>query len=444
MIIQITYYLSLFFFIFICAGISIRFFMLISSLVWIEYEKKILKYVAPNYPKVSLLIPAYNEEDTIIESVTHAINQKYPDLEIIIVNDGSKDNTLNMLIDSFDLSGNLNININEVIPTQQILNVFTSDTISNLIVIDKKNGGKADALNCAINASSSDYILCLDADTMLTKNTIKYLINPFLMNNKVVATSGSVRIISEAKKYSFFNDLQKIEFVNSISLFRTGWNFLNSNLIISGALGLFRRKDMITVGGYHNLAIGEDMEVIVRLHRNLIEKKKKYSILQLARPTCFTNAVPNYREMANQRKRWQKGLLSSLRLNITLLFNFRYRSVGMVGIPFYVLFEVIAPFVELFGLCLYFFLLFNMDNLPIAPLIVWGMGLAFALINNWLSISLDKFFLRGMSWAEYFRLLLSSCMDPFFYHFFQLYCKIKGTIEYLIDIQVSTVWSTKR
>ena len=443
MFFQITYHLSLFFFVFVCAGIGVRFMMLISSLIWIIYEKKIIRYTVPHYPKVSLLIPAYNEENTIVESITHAINQEYPCLEIIVVNDGSKDNTLELLIDAFDLSENYNIIIDEVIPTQQVTKIFTSNVIDNLIIVDKKNGGKADALNCAINASSADYILCLDADTILTKNTIQYLINPFLMNKKVVATSGSVRIISE-KKYSVFDDLQKIEFVNSISLFRTGWNFINSNLIISGALGLFKRDVMITVGGYHNLAIGEDMEIIIRLHQNLIYNKEKYVILQLAYPTCFTNAVPGYRAMTNQRKRWQKGLLSSLRLHINLLFNVKYKSVGLIGMPFYLFFEVIAPFIELFGLGLYIFLLFNINDVPVTPLLIWGIGLIFALLNNWLSISLDNFFLRDMSWKKYFRLLLSSCMDPFFYHFFQLYCKIKGTIEYLTDIQISTVWDTKR
>ena len=431
-------------------GITVRFIMLLLAIIWINYEKKLIKVPIHHYPKVSLLIPAYNEQDIIVESVTHVINADYPELEIIVINDGSKDNTLSLLLHSFELAENPGRKIIESIPTQQVKRVFTSHQIPNLIIIDKENGGKADALNCGINASTSKYVLSVDADTHLTKNTIRYLVKPVIQDPNVVVTSGSVRILPE-KGYSIFADLQKAEFVNSISLFRTGWNYVNANLIVSGALGLFQRKLLLEINGYHNLAIGEDMELIVRIHRHLIEKNASYRVLQFSLPTCFTSAVPNLKEMIKQRKRWQKGLLSSLRLNTRLFFNPRYKGVGLLAIPYYIFFEIMAPFIELFGLIFFVFtLIFHNQAFTIGvlawttPFWIWVGGLAFAVLNDWLSLSIDKFLLRGMSTKEYARLLMSSIASLFFYHFVQLYCKIKGTIEYFSTIQTSARWDTKR
>jgi cellulose synthase/poly-beta-1,6-N-acetylglucosamine synthase-like glycosyltransferase len=447
---EFSYFISLFFFVFIGVGMAFRFIMLLLSISWIKYEKKMIDAPIHGYPKVSLLIPAYNEENVIVETVTHVINADYPELEIIVINDGSQDSTLALLISSFELRESSGRKIVESIPTQQIRRVFTSREIPNLIVIDKENGGKADALNCGINASTAEYVLAVDADTHLTQNTIRYLVKPVIQDPHVVVTSGSVRILSE-KGYSLFANLQKIEFVNSISLFRTGWNFVNANLIVSGALGLFQRKLLLEINGYHNLAIGEDMELIVRIHRHLIEKKASYKVLQFSLPTCFTSAVPNLDEMIKQRKRWQKGLLSSLRLNTRLFFNPRYKGVGLLAIPYYIFFEIMAPFIELLGLVFFIFILlfqpltYSPAVLTWAtPLGIWIGGIVFAVLNDWLSISIDKFLLRGMSTQEYGRLLLSSIVGLFFYHFVQLYCKIKGTFEYLSTIQISTKWDTQR
>jgi len=447
---EVSYFISMFFFAFICMGIAIRFIMLLLSIAWIKHEKKLIDTPVHIYPKVSLLIPAYNEQDIIVKSVTHVINADYPELEIIVINDGSTDNTLSLLLHAFELSENPGRKVIESIPTQQVKRVFTSHQIPNLIIIDKENGGKADALNCGINASTAEYVLSVDADTHLTKNTIRYLVKPTIHDPNVVVTSGSVRILPE-KGYSIFADLQKVEFVNSISLFRTGWNYINANLIVSGALGLFHRRLLLDVNGYHNLAIGEDMELIVRIHRYLIEKHTTYRVLQFSLPTCFTSAVPNLNEMIKQRKRWQKGLLSSLRLNTRLFFNPRYKGVGLLAIPYYIFFEVMAPFIELLGL--FFFLstmIFHTQTFAIGalawatPFWVWCGSLVFAVLNDWLSLSIDKFLLRGMSTKEYGRLLISSIASLFFYHFIQLYCKIKGTVEYFSTIQTSSRWDTKR
>ncbi len=453
---QVIYIISLSLFGFLFLGVAVRFLMLMLAVFWIGYEKRLIRQKpSDDYPKVSLMIPAYNESDTIVESVTHAVNGDYPDLEVVVVNDGSRDNTLDLLIDAFELTENRSKRIIESIPTQHVRGIYTSRAVDNLVVVDKENGGKADALNCAINTSTAPYVLALDADTILTKNTIRYLVRPTLNDPRVIVTSGSVRIISEEGN-SILSDLQKAEFVNSISLFRTGWNYVNANLIVSGALGLFNKNVLIRVNGYHNLAIGEDMELIIRIHRHQLENRVPYKILQLALPTCFTKAVPGIGEMIKQRKRWQKGLLSSLRLNMKLFFNPRYKSVGLLALPFYILFEVLGPFIEVFGLLSYFFLLGYAGptfSLPLldrffgdwaTPIWIWVAGLLFAIFNDWLSITIDKLLLRGMGTKEYLRLLFSASTSPFFYHFLQLYCKIKGTFEYFSTIQTSTRWDTKR
>lgn len=440
---DIFYWLSFFLFVFVFTGVAVRLIMLVLSIAWIIYEKKILSAEIAPLPRISMLIPAFNEAETIVESVTHAVNQTYPDLEIIIVNDGSTDNTLTLLKDAFDMEEDPGAGVEEAIPTREVRRVYRSSSISNLKVIDKKNGGKSDALNCGINAASSAYMLCVDADTLMTEHTIKYLIMPFLRDKRVVVTSGSVRILSPPRTLSIFANLQKIEFVNSISLFRSGWNFLNANLIVSGALGLFKREVIVQVGGYHNMAIGEDMEIVLRIHRYLTEQKIPYRIIQLAMPTCFTTALPDIRSISKQRKRWQKGLLSSVRLNLGMFLNYRYKWVGMAGMPFYVIFEIFSPIAEVFGFSFFFFVMFYPDVTK-TPLLIWIAGLFLAIVNNWMSISIDKFLLRGMGWKEYGKLLLSSLTDPFIYHFFQIYFKIKATIEYFFEVQVSTVWDTER
>jgi poly-beta-1,6-N-acetyl-D-glucosamine synthase len=424
--------------------------MLLLSIIWISHEKKLIRLTLTDYPKVSILIPAFNEENIIVEIVTHLINLDYPEIEIIIINDGSDDQTLSLLVRSFEMSEITNFNIIESIATQHINRGYKTQHFPNLIVIDKVNGGKADALNCGINASSSEYIIALDADTRLTPNTIRYLVKPAVQNPNVLVTSGSVRIISE-KSHSFLSDLQQIEFVNSISLFRTGWNYLNANLIISGALGLFSRNLLIKVKGYHNFAIGEDMELIVRIHRTLIENNVQYKLLQFSLPTCFTSAVPSLKELITQRKRWQKGLLSSLRLNTKLFFNPHYNAVGLIAIPYYLLFEIISPFIELIGMILIAYMMTVHNSITpiksflwITPFWFWLSSFIFAVVNDIISLSIDKFLLRGMSLAEYFRLIFSLVISSCFYHFIQLYCKIKGTIEYFSSIQTSTKWDTSR
>jgi len=443
MLFQIIYYLSILIFSFVLLGYAIKTIMFILSVIWIVHEKKIINRSIDFYPKVSMLIPAFNEEQTIIENITHVINNEYSDLEIIVVNDGSTDQTLSLLINAFELSEKQSLKTDDAIPVQPVRRVFKSSTIKNLIVIDKKNGGKADALNCAINASTAEYILCLDADTVLTRNTIKYLIRPMMQNNDIVITSGNVRILATKMHDDLFCKLQRVEFLGSISLFRTGWNFLNANIIVSGALGLFKKKTVIDVGGYHNLAIGEDIELTIRIHRKLLEQKCNYKVLQLALPTCFTRAVPSVKEMIKQRKRWQKGLISSLRINRELLGNPRYKQVGLAALPFYTIFEIWGPFIEVIGIvCLIVMSFFSLELF--SPLIIWGLSFLLGVTDNFVALTIDKFLLRGMKWKDYFALCSASLTCAFFYHFIQLYCKVKGAMEFFLETHVSTVWDTKR
>jgi len=436
-------YFSLFLFSLILTGCFIRLMMLLLSVKWIIHEKKTLYNEIAHYPKVSLLIPAFNEQRTIVETVTHAINNPYPNLEIIIVNDGSADQTLGVLIEAFELSEIINLKTDAEIPAEPVRRVFAGNRIKNLLVIDKNNGGKADALNCAINASTSDYLLCVDADTVLTANTIKYLIRPMLQNDAVVVTSGNVRILPSAGNSGLLARLQQIEFLGSIALFRTGWNFINANLIISGALGLFRKETLTDVGGYHNLAIGEDMELTIRIHRQLTEQKSGYKILQLGLPTAFTQPTPSVKAMIRQRKRWQKGLISSLRLNKSLLFNRRYKQVGLAALPFYTVFEVWGPFIEIIGLsCLPVMAFFSFDFR--VPALLWGLGLLAGVIENLIALTIDKFMLRGIARQDYWKLFAASIVGIFFYHFIQLYSKGIGATEHYFETRASTVWDTER
>lgn len=440
---QWPYYFALFLFSFMLAGCVLRFMMLLLSLKWIFREKRLIHLAVSQYPRVSMLIPAFNEQQTIVASVTHAINTPYPDIEVIVVNDGSEDHTLALLIRAFELIETDRCDGDDLIPTEPVRRKFISPHVQNLIVIDKANGGKADALNCGINASSSDYLLCMDADTVLTANTIKYLIRPMLQQDSIVATGGNVRILAPKSGDTLLTQLQRIEFLGGIALFRTGWNSMNANLIVAGALGLFRKQTLTDVGGYHNLAIGEDMELTVRIHRQFIEQKRRYQIIQLGLPCGFTKPAPDIKAMVKQRKRWQKGLISSLRLNHELLFKRRYKYVGLAALPFYTIFEVWGPFMEIMGLMgLGCTALFALDFSR--PAMIYGIGFLLGIMENLAALTIDKFLLRGIRWQAYWRHCAASIGGAVFYHFIQLYCKVKGTAEYLLETHVSSVWDSER
>jgi cellulose synthase/poly-beta-1,6-N-acetylglucosamine synthase-like glycosyltransferase len=321
-------------------------------------------------PSVSILVPSHNEELTILDSVSAILKIDYPQLEIIVINDGSTDNTLNKLKESYKLF-KVNLFIEEHIKTKPIKNVYRSAVDSRLIVVDKENGGKADSLNVGLNISKSRLFCSIDADSLIEKDAIYKIVQPYLERDaKVVGIGGIVRVIngcevrnSEVVKVNlpkkFLPAIQVMEYIRAFLCGRTGWSKINSLIIISGAFGLFDRKTVIECGGYSTDTVGEDMELVVRLHRYMCDRDKEYKMTFIPEPVCWTQVPEKLKILSQQRKRWQRGLIETMWRHKKMIFNLKYRTSGMVAMPFFLFFEMFSPIIELSGyivtaICFYF------------------------------------------------------------------------------------------
>lgn len=313
-----------------------------------------------NYePAVSVLVPAYNEEATIAASVRSLLQLHYSEFEIIVVNDGSKDKTIDVLIREFSLVP-FPENYHHKIATKPVRNVYRSSLYPNLRVVDKENGGKADALNAAINCSRYDLFCAVDADSILQQDSVHRVVQPLLDDAQCVAVGGTIRIANGCQVSGGFlvkADLPKnifalfqiVEYLRAFLFGRIGWSPLNALLIISGAFGLFKKDVVVAVGGYRTQTIGEDMELIVRMHKYLRLNGKPYRIMFIPDPICWTEAPEDLRTLRNQRIRWQRGLAESLSLNRQLFFHPKGGMVGWLAFPFMSIFEWWGPLIEVVG-----------------------------------------------------------------------------------------------
>ncbi|HEX4949422.1 MAG TPA: glycosyltransferase [Blastocatellia bacterium] len=310
-------------------------------------------------PPISLLVPAYNEEATIAASIRSLLQLDYPEYEIIVINDGSRDETMAVLQAEFKL-----IPFPDAfcirLPIQAIRTVYRSRKYPELRVIDKENGGKADALNAGINVSRYPLFCGLDADSILQSNSLRRLVQPFLEDSRTVACGGMVQAVNGCEVSGGFlvraglprNPLalfQIIEYLRAFLFGRMGWSPLNALLIISGAFGLFHKETVIAAGGYLHNTIGEDMELIVRLHRHLRLAGRSYRITFAPDPICWTEVPEDWRTLRNQRRRWQRGLADSLNLNKDIFLHRRGGTIGWLAFPFMVFFELISPVLEMAG-----------------------------------------------------------------------------------------------
>lgn len=310
-------------------------------------------------PPISLLVPAYNEEGTIAASVRSMLQLSYAELEIIVINDGSRDGTLEVLKKEFALAPFPEA-YRVQLETKPVKDIYRSIRYPNLRVIDKENGGKADSLNAGINASRYPLFCGVDADSILQRDSLQKVVKPFLTDSSVVATGGTVRVANGCEvsggfltKVGLPSNLwalfQVVEYLRAFLFGRLGWSTLNGMLIISGAFGLFRKETAIMAGGYRPKTIGEDMELVVRMHRLLRQKKQRYRIEFVPDPICWTEAPEDRATLRNQRIRWQRGLSESLSANWGLMFSRRGGAPGWLAFPFMLLFEWLGPVIELGG-----------------------------------------------------------------------------------------------
>lgn len=324
------------------------------------FKRKIL-------PSISIIAPAFNEEKTIIESANSLLNLKYPEYELIIVNDGSKDNTLNTLIRYFDLK-RVDYIFHSKIETKEIRGIYLNRSRPKLVVVDKVNGGKADSLNVGINIANKEYVCGIDADSLLEDDALIKLASltldeetetPALGGNILPINGCTVehgQIIEKRVAKNRLARLQTIEYIRSFMSGRLGWSFINSLLIISGAFGLFRKERVINVGGYLTSSgrykkdtVGEDMELVVRISRQMRESKKKFRILYAYNANCWTEVPEDIKTLKKQRYRWHRGLIEILIYHKKMFLNPSYGRIGTIAMPYFWLFEMLGPIFEMQG-----------------------------------------------------------------------------------------------
>jgi cellulose synthase/poly-beta-1,6-N-acetylglucosamine synthase-like glycosyltransferase len=399
---------------------------------------------SPFTPPISLLVPARNEEMCIVDNVRSLLRLDYPQLEVIVVNDGSQDGTMRELREHFGLHRSPILYIAEI-KTAPVIGIYRSVAHRQLLVLDKQSAGcKADAINVGINAATSPYVCVVDADSILEKDSLSRIMAGVISDpERVVAVGGIVRILNgsivqgaELKEVrlpkTHIEMLQVIEYLRAFLVGREAWAAFNLLPIISGAFGIFRRDLLLKIGGFRADAVGEDFDLIVRLHRYLHDHNIDYHINFIPDPTCWTEAPSDYKSLARQRARWHKGLLDTLWSTRDMLFRKRYGRVGWIILPYMWLFECFSPVLELLGygtiilaavlgaLSQHFFIQFLL------------FGYAFATLISVGSVLLEEMNYRRYSgWREVAWLLIYCFFEHLPYRQMTMYWRLRGIWEYL-------------
>jgi cellulose synthase/poly-beta-1,6-N-acetylglucosamine synthase-like glycosyltransferase len=314
---------------------------------------------SPATPGISLIAPAYNEEATIVESLRSLLMLNYPEFEIVVVNDGSKDRTLDVTAAAFELV-RAPVSYEQPIATKPVRGVYRSLSTAGLVLVDKDNGGKADAMNAGINAARYPLVCVMDADSLLEEHALAAVVLPFLEDPSTVASGGIIRIANGCRVEdgrvtdvrlppSRLATFQVVEYLRAFLSGRVAQSAMHCLMIVSGAFGLFRRDAVVEAGGFRHDTIGEDMELVVRLHRRYREQRRPYRIVFQPDPVCWTEAPESATILGNQRNRWQRGTLQVLNYHRRMIGNPRYGIVGLFAMPYYLIFEAIGPVVEMAG-----------------------------------------------------------------------------------------------
>lgn len=447
LIMEIAVWLFLAYGVLICSGYI---FAAVFSFMEIkEYKRsynlpnEIAMLQSANLPAISVLAPAYNEEANVVENVRSLITVNYPTYEIVVINDGSKDGTLSRLIETFQMIKDNTLTYS-YISTKEVRGVYKSQVkaFKNLTVIDKVNGGKADALNVGINICRHDIVCCIDVDCILEKDAMLKLIKPFLnVERKVIASGGVIRvansciiedgrIIEVRLPEKFVARAQVVEYFRAFLMGRMAWSRLNGLLLISGAFGMFDKQIVIEAGGYNHNTVGEDMELLVRMRRVMHEKNVPYTVGFIPDPLCWTEVPQTWSVLKRQRNRWTRGTIETLKLHRKMLYNRKYGILGMLSMPYWLFFEWLAPIIEFTGILLFFILV-------VLGKIDWQMFTVFFVVIYTFSIlySITALFFEEYSFQQYkkpkymFKLLGTALLEPLIYHPYVMWAAIMGNID---------------
>lgn len=399
----------------------------------------------PNAPVFSVIAPAYNEGMTIVENVRSLLSLYYHNLEIIIVNDGSKDDSMQKLIEAYELES-MAYFIQGKIETNAVRGVYKSKNpaFKKLIVVDKENGGKADALNVGVNISSGEYLVCIDVDCILEQDAILKLAKPMLeqTDKKFIACGGVIRlanncviedgkIVSVNMPKSLLGRTQALEYIRAFVLGRMAWSRASGLILISGAFGVFDRKIVLACGGYDKNTVGEDMELVVRMRKYMEEKNEPYEVLTIPDPLCWTEVPESKDILRKQRNRWMRGTMETLWKHRKMMFNPKYKKLGMISLPYWFFFEFLGPLIEFSGYIIFIiFLLLGIINWPffiILFALVISMGFLYSIYAILVDLVSHQVYTKR---KDFLRLIFTAFSEPFYFHPIVVKAGVNGFIDY--------------
>jgi len=394
-------------------------------------------------PPIAIIAPAYNEALTIVESVKALLALHYPEFEVIVVNDGSKDRTLDVMLEAFDVKPVQRYH-DLAVESRPIRGIYANPDIPRLIVVDKDNGGKADAMNAGINVARAPVVCIIDADTLLEPDALIRAVRPFVEEPiKTVAVGGTIRIANGCRveggrvvegglPRNFLALIQTVEYLRAFLMARLGLSQMRTLMIISGAFGLFKRSNVLAVGGFSHNTVGEDFELVVKLHRHMRERRQDYRITYIPDPVSWTEAPESLKILGNQRARWQRGSLETFAKHRDMFLNPRYGRIGFLGMGQVFIVDVLGPLVEVIGYLL-------------VPLL-WLLGLiafeyvlafiavvfSFGVFVSVASLVLEEVQLRRLPRARDLAILtLVALIENFGYRQLNNLWRVKGLWQYL-------------
>ena len=395
-----------------------------------------------HYKPITLICPAHNEEGGVVASINSLISLRYPEIQVVVVNDGSQDATLERLIKAFKLKPSHRV-LRQLLPTREVRGIYESAYVPNLVVVDKVNGGKADALNCGVNLARYPLICCMDGDSLLENDSLLRIARPFMDRPDMAASGGVVRPLNGCKVTamgirgihlpdSWLARFQIVEYLRAFLFGRVGMASLDGLFIVSGAFGVFRKDLVVEAGGFETTTIGEDFEIVVRLHRCLREGKRPYHITLVPDPVCWTEVPENTKELGRQRNRWQRGLLETLWKHRRMWFNPKYGRVGIFSMPYFLLFEALAPIIELTGYLMFGWSVWHHSISAPFAILFFYLALLLGMLNSVVSVVLQEISgHRYQGLKAWGLLLLTAAVENFGYRQLTLWWRLKGTFDWI-------------
>jgi cellulose synthase/poly-beta-1,6-N-acetylglucosamine synthase-like glycosyltransferase len=415
---------------------------------------------------VSVIVPAYNEQVSVVHCTRMLLELDYPDYEVIVVNDGSGDATLETLLQHFQLT-KVEKDREQHIVTRSVRGTYASED-GRLVVMDKENGGKADSINAGINISNGKYICTIDADSILDSNALKEAVSPFIMHPGTLVTGGQLaaandlvlvhnKIVSSKTPSNIWVLWQIIEYIKSFMISRIGLSRVNALLIMSGAFSLYKKEDLIKIGGFltsinkhpyilqtigpGRQTVCEDMEIVIRLWQYKRDNKIRSKAVFLPEPVCWTEVPDNGKNLFKQRSRWHQGLAETLKIHQNMILEPSYGMTGLVGLPYYLIFELLSPLVKVFtflfiiasialGIINYLWAILLLASVMLTTAII--LSSTTAMIEHWSQQrhAVNRDALRYKTYKDWIWLIVAGIISEFSYSFYKVFAQITGMINF--------------